>query len=80
MTQESMAEQVLLAGAVSSQVVAGAAETAGQRPQKQEVALGAAETVGQQPQRQEVVLGAVVTVSLEGRAAGWSGAQACSED
>lgn len=57
-----MAEQVPLAGAVSCQVAAGAAETAGQRPQRQEVASGA-----------------MVTASLEGRAAGWSGAQACSE-
>lgn len=63
MTLESMAEQELLVGEVSSQVVVDAAVMAGQQPQKQEVALDA-----------------VVTVSLVGTTAGWSVAQACSED
>lgn len=45
MTLESMAEQELLVGEVSSQVVVGAAVMAGQQPQKQEVALDAVVTV-----------------------------------
>lgn len=44
-----------------------------------QVPSGAGEMACQRPWKQEVASGATVTVSLVGRAAGWPGAQACSE-